>query len=293
MKKTFVLGVGAQKAGTTWLYEYLRGHPECAMGHIKEHAVLRAAFSGQRPSGRIETKVAPLIRALTALGDTEEGAMTPEQGSELLALIDNVAGEIDPAYYLGNFQRLMAAAPQARLTGDITPEYCMMDATALKAVRAAIEGAGYNLKVVFLMREPLVRIYSSLRMAERNRKDKGLTVGRPAVERFKLQYAAAWVEQRTRYEVMLEALDTAFDPAHVYVGFYETFFSQESLAQLLDFLGLSHHPANFSHMANASPKGDDLAAEDIAAAREYYDATYRNCAARFGEGFIADIWQHY
>ena len=34
--KTFLLGIGAQKAGTSWLYEYLARRDEIFMSPIKE-----------------------------------------------------------------------------------------------------------------------------------------------------------------------------------------------------------------------------------------------------------------
>ena len=33
---TLLLGIGAQKAGTSWLHAYLRGHPACSTGPMKE-----------------------------------------------------------------------------------------------------------------------------------------------------------------------------------------------------------------------------------------------------------------
>lgn len=290
MKKTFLLGVGAQKAGTTWLYQYLRSHPGCAMGQIKEHAVLQTALSGTAPSGRFDAKVDALISALRAAS----GGDLPDKlaQTQLLELVDNVAGEFDPAYYRLTFERLLAAKPAATLTGDITPGYCMLSADQLVQARAWIEGAGYDLKVVFLMRDPVARVYSALRMADRNRKAAGKKVSFPAAERFDIQGVAEWVEQRTRYEVILENLDAAFDPDQLYFGFYETFFTNESLFQLMDFLGLSHHPANFGHLANASPEGGSIAPEKVATVRAFYDKTYRACTDRFGEAFISEIWPH-
>ncbi|WP_299694826.1 sulfotransferase [uncultured Tateyamaria sp.] len=294
MTQTFLLGVGAQKAGTTWLYQYLRGHPDCAMGLIKEHAVLQAALSGAGLSGRFPAKADALIEALQAAkrAEAEGGAPDAEAQARLLALMDNIGGEIDLSCYLRPFGRLLAARPGARLTGDITPEYCMLSADQMIRARKMIETAGYDLKVVFLMRDPLERIYSALRMADRNRRNAGKQVPFPAAERFDNQARADWVEGRTRYETILEAIDTAFDPDQVYLGFYETFFTDESLSELLAFLGLSHHPADFSHMANASPDGGAIAADKIATVRRYYDATYRACAARFGTAFISRIWPH-
>jgi hypothetical protein len=34
--KSLILGIGAQKAGTSWLYEFLRAHPLVYMPGIKE-----------------------------------------------------------------------------------------------------------------------------------------------------------------------------------------------------------------------------------------------------------------
>ena len=293
MKKTFLLGVGAQKAGTTWLYQYLRGHPECAMGGIKEHAVLNSALSDVQPSGRFADKVNSLIRTLNAAKvSADAGQISAAEQAGILADMDNIAGEFDLTYYLLTFERLLANAPAARLTGDITPEYCMLSADQLRRIRDVIEGAGYDLRVVFLMRDPLDRVYSALRMADRNRLAAGRKVNLPAAERFDTQGIAEWVEQRTRYEVILRNIDAVFAPEQVFLGFYETFFTDASIAKLLEFLGLSHHPANFDHLANASPKGQPVAPDKVETVRTFYDATYVDCKARFGDAFLSEIWTH-
>lgn len=290
MKKTFLLGVGAQKAGTTWLYQYLRGHPGCAMGQIKEHAVLQTALSDAEISGRFPAKADALAAALKAAKDS--GTLNGAAQAQLLALMDNIAGEFDLSYYLQTFERLLAARPTATLTGDITPEYCMLTADQLIQARQRIEGAGYDLKVVFLMRDPLERAYSALRMADRNRRAAGKKVALSAAERFDAQGVAEWVEKRTRYETILKNLDKAFDADQVYLGFYETFFTEKSLSGLLDFLGLAHHPANFGHMANALPEGGDIAPEKMETVRSFYDTTYQACTDRFGKAFIEKIWRN-
>jgi hypothetical protein len=33
---TLMFGLGATRAGSTWLYRYLAGHPECALPRVKE-----------------------------------------------------------------------------------------------------------------------------------------------------------------------------------------------------------------------------------------------------------------
>lgn len=288
MKKTFLLGVGAQKAGTTWLFQYLRSHPDCAMGEIKEHAVLNTLLGSETRSARFSAKAE---RAIAALADAESAeSFSPQDAARLSALLDNISGETNMSAYLSAFDRLLTMRPHAHLTGDITPEYCALDADQLRAARDAIEGRGYDLKVVFLMRDPLDRIYSAIRMADRNRSEAERNRRPPAAERFAIQGVAEWVEIRTRYEVILSNIDAAFDKDQVFLGFYETFFNNETLAQLTSFLGIRSHPADFSHKANSSPKGGQIDPEKIAIVREFYDATYSDCARRFGAPFISEIW---
>ena len=53
MTKTFLLGVGCQKGGTTWLYDYLATSPQFKHGHRKEYHVFDAIdlAVGEAPRG--------------------------------------------------------------------------------------------------------------------------------------------------------------------------------------------------------------------------------------------------
>jgi len=61
--KTFLLGVGCQKGGTTWLRDYLAQAPECSPGFdteytifdsldVPEHAWVRPGIVARAPPGR-------------------------------------------------------------------------------------------------------------------------------------------------------------------------------------------------------------------------------------------------
>ena len=43
--RTFVLGVGAQKAGTTWLHSYIASNATAHMGFTKEYHIWDAVHS--------------------------------------------------------------------------------------------------------------------------------------------------------------------------------------------------------------------------------------------------------
>ncbi len=46
-EKIFLLGLGAQKSGTTWLFDYLNGNSHAKFGIFKEYHVLDTNFFPQ------------------------------------------------------------------------------------------------------------------------------------------------------------------------------------------------------------------------------------------------------
>lgn len=293
MKKTFLFGAGAQKTGTTWLYQYLKRNRSCAMSDIKEFSIFNAVYqpdqAGAVTAGKLR-RLAGMLEERTALAD----AGTPHKdGQPFLDLLDNLAIEFDPSRYPDYFDRLLAAKPGSHLTGDITPFYCALSAENYRAIRLQLENAGYDVKVVFLMRDPVERCYSAIRMGERNRAaEAGKSKVRPVHERFAMQAVQPWCEVRTRYELTVPALESAFGKDRLFFGFYESFISDTEVRRLCDFLEIPFKEPNVEHKANASPRVGEPSAEDIAKVRDFYAETYRFCEERFGEGMIRSLWKN-
>jgi hypothetical protein len=168
VQKTFLLGLGAQKAGTTWVHQYLRGHPDCAFGAIKEMASLNIHFDGNIGGRRRVNKINALRDALEqAASDIGDGELPEERMLQLLGKMDHVAADLGLDHYLRYFSTQFEQNPDAVLTGDITPGYCMMSQSALKQTKSRLEDTGYRVKALFLMRDPVERCFSALRMAYR------------------------------------------------------------------------------------------------------------------------------
>ncbi|SES39181.1 Sulfotransferase family protein [Tranquillimonas rosea] len=294
MDRTFLLGVGAQKAGTTWLYQYLRRLPECNMGTIKEYAVFDTLFRPdlfpRRPVNRLR-QLSKLVETHLEQARSGEGDAPPVQ--PLLDAMDSVALGLDLDRYVPHFDRLAAARPGIRMVGDITPEYSALDAAHFQRIREMLDSGGYRVKVVFLMRDPLERCYSAIRMSDRNRRtETGTAKTRPAHARFEREAQARWCEVRSRYDRTIPALEAAFPPESLFYGFYETLFSEERIRELTDFLGVSFRPPDFGHRANASPREDEPDAAALDRVRAFYEPTYAFCRERFGQAFIDGIWRH-
>lgn len=291
MKKTFLLGVGAQKAGTTWVYKYLLNHPECAVGRIKEMASLGSIFDGGNSFDRRISKIAQLKKALgNAALRVQLDKVTLESTDDLLDKIQHVTADYDWSSYLYYYATQFEQQPEAKLTADITPEYGLMSEQALARAKTALEKAGYQIKVLFLMREPVERCYSALRMAYRRR----LKAGVPMLEMPDVNFAThaiePWAYERTCYEKILPKIESVFSPEDRYIAFSETLFNAQSVQNLCEFLGIAFVPTNFRKRLNKSPRLVEPSVAEWAQVRDYYQATYKYCAAKFGADLISDLW---
>ncbi|SNS81898.1 sulfotransferase [Tropicimonas sediminicola] len=286
----FILGVGAQKSGTTWLYSYLRKHPDCAMSAEKELGFFNVHFTeADFPKAR-EVRLQRLVNSATRQIRNIQQGKPKAESKALVALMDSIAMQFEPRRYMRHFKQMRADHPNARLFGDITPEYAGLSADNFRTIREWITGAGFRPRVVYLMRDPVERCYSALRMADRNRKDDGGAIHRPARERLATEAVSHWCEVRTRYERTIPALEAAFGPDELYLGIYEDFFRTEVTQELCGFLDIPYVAPNFEHMANSSPRDSEPAAEDVATVRAFYSDTYDFCRERFGAERIDRLW---
>ena len=130
------LCIGAHKAGSTWLYQQLDSHPDFWMPPVKELHYLDQLSRVQRAAG-------PRCR--------------DERDRRFLERLQSLSAE--PGIDLENYGRLFE--PKASLlSGDISPNYSTL---SNKVIRQVV-GYFQNLKVMFLARDPVERVWSHLFM---------------------------------------------------------------------------------------------------------------------------------
>ena len=130
------LCIGAHKAGSTWLYQQLDSHPDFWMPPVKELHYFDQLSRVQRAAG-------PRCR--------------DERDRRFLERLQSLSAE--PGIDLENYGRLFE--PKASLlSGDISPNYSTLGNKVIRQV------VGYfpNLKVMFLARDPVERVWSHLSM---------------------------------------------------------------------------------------------------------------------------------
>lgn len=245
--KTFVLGVGAQKAGTSWLFDYLSNRGDVYMPR-KELHFFDAHFGplANRKRRRITRRATGSVR----------------KRNEML----EIKTQGDPKLYRKYFKSRTPAGLQ--LFGEISPSYALIGEDGFRAVRKLFPKA----RIIFSMRDPIARYYSQVRMHVVR---EGTT---KALKRIAGKYRSETLA-RSQYEQTLRNLERVFAPAEIIYLFYETLFCRNSIQSLCDFLELPYVEPDFQKVVNAGDSNPFPIEEDVIAELR---PTYQFCRERFG-----------
>jgi hypothetical protein len=288
--KIFILGVGAQKCGTTWLHSQLSRNLNVDMGFTKEYHILDAI--AQERTGLREK----IINSIIKLHDDRELGINA--GAERkrgqfrvlkLAFMDNIST------YFDYFDYLYLKNPKVEAVGDITPNYAILQPEIFKLVKKGLKERGFDIKVFFLMRDPVERIWSSVRMKKRamaKKPDEQANFDEIAFLQKISSTEESIKNKKSEYEFTIKNLEQVFDPSELHYGFYETLFSTASFKDICNFLGI--HLAKFesSTIINASPKQNDLPAQLSHDLSTKYAGTYEFILNKFGNKML-NLWEGY
>lgn len=242
--QTLIYCVGAAKAGTSWLFDYLYHHPETYFPTVKELNYWNSIGIGF--GGYYRKVVKSRIEAIAARHDE-----TPEDEVDLRAYqIQNMAdlnewlvtfdGKTrDDKAYLGF---IGAGLTDAALIGDFSPAYALLKPEFF----AQMAESHPNVKFLYLLREPVDRLWSHCRM------DAGAGAEQ-MVDRF-LDGEERDLARRSNYRRTIRNLMKAVPDDRVHVELYERLFSEDAMTRLCDFLDIDYRPADFGARIHASPK---------------------------------------
>lgn len=279
---TFVLGAGCQKGGTSWLYDFLARSPEFGRGFAKEAMIFDVLDVPEHTWQRGRTFEAA-ARDLAQLGRGEAADARALHRAAMIA---------DPAIYYDYFTAL-ATRPGHRFSMDLTPNYALLSADRFREIRDEFAARGVRTRVVMLLRDPVERIWSQVRMhlRQRNRFRPDQPHRLSEAEIVLDRYQRETIRLRTRYELTLARLDEVFESSEVHVDLYERLFTSESTDRICAFVGIDAHAPDFEHRVNSSPREKaDLPDEVVATVARYYADTYAAVAARPGLEDVARLW---
>lgn len=286
----FVLGVGAQKAGSTWLHHFLSFHPEVHIGPIKEYHVWDTFFLGGA-----ELRRANLERRLASLG---EGPVRNTR-SALPVSVEKARANLfmvqflrdHPGEYAQHFVDLARSRPGIKAVADITPSYALLDAPAYSHIQGVLESTGFVVRPVFILRDPVSRVISAYDMYRRrwNPKSDPNARNNPAP----LEEFATWasVRRRTDYQHTVEGLEKSFNADGIFFGLFETFFTRETIGRLLEFLDISWTEPPVEHPRNKSRTGFRATKQQRQMLRESYADAYNFCFQHFPDWDLEQLWR--
>ncbi len=208
--------VGAQRAGTTWLHRVLGKHPELWLPPVKE---LHYFNQLSRKRTLLDAGERKRIRWKT------REALTPWHLRYLL-------GARSDLWYARLFE---AAQARGLVAGETTPGYAVLSKEGFERVRSV----NPKTKLIFIMRDPVDRAWSTVTNAHRKGRFGDLSI----------ESALAWarkpeVAARSRYSETIETMEAVFPRSQICYGFFDDIRDtpESFVSEILAFLGVA--PAN-------------------------------------------------
>lgn len=258
---TLMFGLGVTRAGSTWLYRYLAGHPDCALPRVKElHYFSTMDFGGadrqvKRLNALSKRAAKQYARAEKNEDDAKKASVVDWQ-RDIADLSDLVSGQENTSGYLS----YLSDHREGRLHGDITPAYALLSEDRLSMMSKLSPRSRF----VMFLRDPVSRLWSnvlqSARLKALRRTDEPPTemIAQIAKNMFNRwsNGDAEPLQVRCDYQGMLTRLGNAVPRENIFIDFYERLFRDETIAKLCAFLGIANHKADFEHRSNVSDRID-------------------------------------
>ncbi|QPN61145.1 sulfotransferase [Synechococcus sp. CBW1002] len=206
--------IGAQRSGTTWLHRVLSQHPDLWLTPVKE---LHYFDKPQIRFGVFDADE----RRRARFWDLKRFARDPRWFGRYWFLPRS------DAWYCRLFGQ---GRRQGKRVGEITPAY----ATLERPVWERMQRLAPELRLVFVMRDPVLRVWSAIR----NRVRKGQFDGEADIAALLEQARMPGAVSRSNYLRTIETVEAVFQPAQLHCCFFEQLISDPAAFadDLFDFL---------------------------------------------------------
>ncbi len=285
-----LLGVGAAKAGTSWLYRALDLHPQAHVRAIKEahywdsaapEAVAKCLEGLERYGEGLK------IRAIKAEIGAKLWQMRniERQRKEVASLIKVIGG--DRAGHRAYLDWLTEGAGDARVVGELTPAYGLLPVETLREMA----GLTPNVHFVFSMRDPLARLWSHVRMQATRQKLEDEDLAEKAhsiLWRILNKGRETHLTERGDYSGPISRLRDVVPEDRLHLVFFESLLTEAGFAGLCDRLGLDRHRVDVTEPVHEGPRlafPEDLREQALDFLQDQYEWVGRNV------GPLPQAWQ--
>lgn len=251
--KNYFLGIGAEKAGTTWLAKQLERHPQIFVTPHKEIHYFDDLYINEGDFYRKEK-----FEAFKKLLEVDYNEMITKPG--YLAKLkwyskQSLTKTMTDKWYLNLFE--IGQSKKHKVFGEITPGYSALPNKGWVHVKKLLP----NAKIIFLMRDPVERMWSAIRYFQKNRPKATVM---ESVENM-INFAERENNyMKTDYVNTLHNLNEFYDKKNILTGFYEDIFHDENstlnfLDKTCDFLNVDFDKSMFPQVKqkiNTTPSSE-------------------------------------
>ena len=285
----FLLVLGVQKGGTTWLHQQLEHHPQYESAYIKEWQCIIKATKESMKDGDKNYSLLNINKG--------EWMQKKDQQKRIFA-----------SKNLCNYLSIQKSASQwdpscTQCVGDATPGNGIADEKTLTFFKESAESAGFTLKPILLMRDPTLRHLSATIMnysikVLKDIKCSGITSFDPEIHSKTLNsHAIKKVKRwqiRGQYEKQIPIFDNVFGKNEVKYIFSENLRKDHAIDVITEYLELNQFgTANMPNYpqakgANATIK-HQFSSKTQSMVRSEFSETYKFIIQRFGKE-VPNAW---
>ncbi len=224
----YFLCIGAQKAGTTWLYQQLHRQAKIYLPPRKE---LHYFDSLYLPDYQERFRKRRLISHKNLLQQLDiQHTSTADYLNLQWSANYALQTELTDSWYKSLF-------PQTeQYIGEITPAYALLPQLAFQHIQTIAP----EVKIIFILRDPVARSWSQIRFFSKFFANKDLTNLNAALEFSNSHECHA----RSSYNITINNLEAVFKPEQIMLFYYEDLFQDPKnyLAKICEFIGCEFDP---------------------------------------------------
>jgi len=224
LEHKFLLGIGAQKAGTSWLAKYLQKHPDVFLSPLKEMHFFDSKYLNE--FSHVEKKFEQRRNKL----------FNENRNSSIFQHLDaRIKMNSDIKKYIEYFKKFGA---QHAFIGEITPSYSLLKRENFLQIKNDIP---FETNVILILRNPIDRFWSQLNFTPSLANNLDCT----KISRY-LNKKIYW--ERSNYERLVVDIFEVFDTPNITIAFYENIFSKDlrtkndSIRKMIESIGIEYHP---------------------------------------------------
>lgn len=269
-RKIFILGIGAMKAGTTWLYSYINSCDRIVCSPLKEIHYFDVVHRPDLFSGRVN-------KNWRDINNVVQGDKIGQHLDDwaVRSNLERLYMHYDERAYMNHFR--MRETEVSSHYCEITPSYALLPQQGFQHVKDLMNSEDVKLKVVLLLRDPIERHWSQYRFDRRKSKRHEANCYLPTLRN------PHWVE-RGLYHLTIERLLRVFSHDELYIEFYEELFKPRVVHKMLEFLEITDMGApNFEEKVGATKHQENMPIDFIKNAYEVYSEVYAWCDRYFGD----------